>query len=654
MLNLRRFQRLKDRARHGLLLRCAWESLETRTLLSAAATSQPLGEITSISASATKGLTPLQVRQAYGLTNATLSNGTLANGAGQTIAIIDAFNDPTLAADLSVFDSAFGLAGPASLKVVDQNGGNALPATDALWASEITLDVEWAHATAPGSSILLVEAKSNQLSDLLAAVDTARKTDGVTAVSMSWGVSEFAAETTLDSRFTTADARSGITFVASTGDNGPGSIQWPAASPNVLAVGGTTLSSVGGSDKAYAGSGSGQSAYEPQPAFQAAVDPLTARSVPDVALDADPATGYCVYGTTKGGGWQVAGGTSAGAPQWSGLVAIADQVRKLNGKPSLDGATQTLPELYGLAAAGQTTAFTPLTTLTTTSSVAPAVVHASANAIFSTTTGLGTPNADSVIASLASTTRRAKHHVLHGGPPPTSGTGSPGGPTATPGIVTPPPVATVPNNRLILPNPVTPAATPSPFDSRATVTSPLTQIAHSPLLTKIPGVAAVSAGQSPGTRSFSSGSVFSAVPISMAHVAESLVAVASSELTAALDAIENAAQPPAPASPAETTTPDQTPATTPAAARALVNLFHVNAATVFADSMNAFINDSAAPATHAPISHRRAWQVTTLAIAADLALVAYWYHARRKDTAPTKNKPRNPQLGGASINLAGR
>src|SRR5262249_3435777 len=137
----------------------------------------------------------------------------------------------------ATFDAKYGLP-TANLTVVNQNGGTSLPQANASWAVEISLDVEWAHAVAPGAKIVLVEANSASLSNLMTAVNTATPKMGANVVSMSWGASEFAGETGFDANFTAP----GVTYVASAGDSsaifGP---EWPASSPNVLAVGGTTL-----------------------------------------------------------------------------------------------------------------------------------------------------------------------------------------------------------------------------------------------------------------------------------------------------------------------------------------------------------------------------------------------------------------------------
>src|SRR5262249_22602105 len=155
------------------------------------------------------------------------------------------------------------------------------------WASEIALDVEWAHAIAPGANILLVEATNNSFANLLAAVRFAASQPGVVAVSMSWGGGEFSSETSFDSTFQTPAAHGGVTFVASSGDAGaPAS--YPAISPNVLAVGGTTLNldSSGNilSESAWSGSGGGISLFEAQPAYQNGIPQTsTSRANPDVA-----------------------------------------------------------------------------------------------------------------------------------------------------------------------------------------------------------------------------------------------------------------------------------------------------------------------------------------------------------------------------------
>ena len=173
------------------------------------------------------GLSPAQIRAAYNLPS---------TGGTGTIAIIDAYDDPTVQNDLSVFSGQFGLPTVNSTNFEKHMMASTIR-TDSGWALEISLDVQWAHAIAPNAKILLVEAKSASLTDLLAAVDYARNRSDVVAISMSWGASEFSTESSYDSYFT---SNYGAIFFASSGDNGKGVI-WPSASPNVVAVGGTTL-----------------------------------------------------------------------------------------------------------------------------------------------------------------------------------------------------------------------------------------------------------------------------------------------------------------------------------------------------------------------------------------------------------------------------
>jgi hypothetical protein len=384
------------------------EPLEFRHLLSLSVAGYAVpdyvasGAANSIAPLATAGPTgysPAQIRQAYGFNNISFNNGTVAgDGAGTTIAIVDAYDDPKIANDLHQFDLQFGLPDPVLTKV-NQNGGASLPAANAGWITEIALDVEWAHAIAPKANILLVEATNSSFTNLLAAVDYARRATGVVAVSMSWGGDEFSGENSFDSYFTTPSGHAGVTFVVSSGDSGaPAS--YPAISPNVLSVGGTTLSitSQGGyvSESGWSGSGGGISSYESQPAYQkgTVAQSTVARANPDVAYDSDPNTGFSVYdsynnpASTPWGQW---GGTSDAAPQWAALIAIADQGRALTGQSALDGATQTLPLLYSMSS----TSFHDITNGTSTGTP-----RYSATAGYDLVTGLGSPVANLVVNNL--------------------------------------------------------------------------------------------------------------------------------------------------------------------------------------------------------------------------------------------------------------
>ena len=196
-------------------------------------------------------------------------------------------------------------------------------------------------------NILLVEANSSSDADLYAAVDYARKYSGVVAVSMSWGGSEYSTEKSDDFHFTTPAGHQGVTFVVAAGDDGAGA-EYPSSSPNVMSVGGTSLqvtSGVWSSEAVWSDGGGGVSRYEPLPSYQSGLG-ISRRGTPDVSYNANPNTGVSVYDTYGGSGWAVFGGTSAGAPQWSALIAIADQGRAQAGQASLANA-QAL--LYTLA-----------------------------------------------------------------------------------------------------------------------------------------------------------------------------------------------------------------------------------------------------------------------------------------------------------------
>jgi len=351
----------------------------------------------TMASAAPRGFTPAQIRHAYGFD--TLSfDGIPADGRGTTIAIVTAYDSSNIAQDLATFDATFGIPAPPSFRKVDQNGGTALPAYNAAWSTETCIDVEWAHQAAPGASILLVEARSNSNADLLAAVNYARSAPGVVAVSMSWGQAEFAGETASDAFFTTPAGHPGVTFFAASGDSGAPGI-YPAMSPNVVAVGGTTLSlGSGGSalESGWSRSGGGISLFEPQPAHQAGVVTQSSakRATPDVALVADPATGLAVCDSKANGAktpWVAYGGTSIAAPQWAGIAAIVAQGRALRGAAALDGAKKFLPALYALPAAD----FRDVVTGTSTGSP-----RFTAAAGYDLVTGRGSPVVGALVADL--------------------------------------------------------------------------------------------------------------------------------------------------------------------------------------------------------------------------------------------------------------
>lgn len=348
------------------------------------------------------GMTPTQIRHAYGFDQISFDGVNVADGSNTTIAIVDAYDDPRIANDLHQFDVKFGLADPPSFKKVNQTGGSTMPAADGGWASEIALDVEWAHAIAPRANILLVEAKDASDINLYAAVRYAASQPNVVAVSMSWGGSEYLGEASDDATFKTPTGHTGVTFLVAAGDSGAPA-EYPSSSPNVVSVGGTSLkvTSAGAitSESGWSGSGGGISSYETQPTYQKGVvaQSTTRRTTPDVSYDADPNTGFPVYDTYNNAvsaPWDQFGGTSDAAPQWAALVAIADQGRIAAGLAPLDGVSQTLPMLYSMAA----TNFHDITTGTSTGNP-----RLTAGAGYDLVTGRGSPFADRVVAALAGT-----------------------------------------------------------------------------------------------------------------------------------------------------------------------------------------------------------------------------------------------------------
>jgi subtilase family serine protease len=362
---------------------CAVERLESRALLSAAApieiTAYPALEFRTSKTGADQpsttsepqGFTAIQISRAYGFNQLAKFSPTLpANGLGQTIAIVDNWGDPNIQSDLQAFDAANSLpAAQLTIAPLFAPGFSLAnpPTADPTWAPEVALDVEWAHAAAPGAKILLVEAQNENyllqawdpdLADgpgLLDGVQYAAEQPGVSVVSMSWTAPEFAGENSLDSYFTSNSVNPGITFVTAAGDSGPPA-NWPASSPNVLAVGGTTLATDASgnyhSEIGWVGSGGGISLYETEPSYQYGAQRTGDRTTPDVAYDGDPNTGfsvYCSYGNSAGSGnWLVVGGTSAGTPQWAGIIAIANEGRAASGKTALESATA---DIYQLPAA---------------------------------------------------------------------------------------------------------------------------------------------------------------------------------------------------------------------------------------------------------------------------------------------------------------
>src|SRR2546425_5567956 len=270
------------------------------------------------------GLSPLQIGHAYGF-DLLSCYGTSSCGSGQTIAIVDPYDDPNIESDLATFSAQYGLppcttANGCFTKATPQG----LPKSNTSWGLEESLDVEWAHAMAPGAKIILVETQDSLLGSLLSAVDYAASQPNVNQVSMSWVANEFPGESFSDYHFNVA----GVSFIASSGDSGTG-VAYPAASPYVVSVGGTTLNVDGSgnvqSETAWSGSGGGVSSQESAQSYQTDFNSNSGRGVPDVSYDGDPNTGVSIYdsfGSTEG--WNQVGGTSVGAPQWAAITAIVN------------------------------------------------------------------------------------------------------------------------------------------------------------------------------------------------------------------------------------------------------------------------------------------------------------------------------------------
>ena len=304
-----------------------------------------------IFASKPKGLPPHAIESVYHLTT------TNSSGAGQTIAIVDAFRDPAALSDLNTFSKQYGLPQLATCTSLSQSGAcfaqeypQGTPTVSADWVYEQSMDIEAAHAMAPAAKIVLVDTTGAGATSLYGGV-TYANTLNPDEVSTSWGGFEGKKEASHDPDFT----HPGTLYTASSGDFGGPYVQYPAASPHVLAVGGTTLAGCSGTscagfvlEEAWTGSGGGASKYESLPSYQSsytgpvysasAISALTGgkRGTPDVSFEADPETGPSIYDSTKyngQSGWSVGGGTSFGAPSWAGILAAGAAA----GKTALQG-----------------------------------------------------------------------------------------------------------------------------------------------------------------------------------------------------------------------------------------------------------------------------------------------------------------------------
>jgi len=275
-----------------------------------------------------------------------------STGGSGVIVIVDAYNYPDAYSDLTTFSSTFGLPQLNNctgglltgncFQVVYASG--VKPRGNCGWNQEAALDIEWAHAMAPNASIVLVEAASSSLSNLLAAVNKATAIAKTSVngtvngmVSMSWGSSEFSSESSYDSYFLGGGT---VAYFAAAGDAG-GKTIWPGVSPNVVSAGGTKVNRDGSGSfttestwqeeqcgGGACGGGGGPSKYEPRPIYQNAVSSVvgSSRGTPDLSFDADPYTGVAVYDSVSCNGlvgWMVFGGTSVAAPALAGIINSA-------------------------------------------------------------------------------------------------------------------------------------------------------------------------------------------------------------------------------------------------------------------------------------------------------------------------------------------
>jgi len=308
--------------------------------------------------SAPQGYGPVQLRAAYGVS----ALATTDPSTTQTVGIVDAYNDPHLASDLAAYRSNYGLpactTASGCLRVVSETGSTRLPVGSTAWGLETSLDAEMVSAICPRCHIAVVEASSATYADLGAAENEAVRL-GAHVVSNSWGGTDSSHDATYDSQYFN---HPGVAIVAATGDSGyaAGPI-YPSSSPDVIAVGGTTLTPAAGTARGYtetawSGGGSGCSGFEPMPVWQAALPNAVAacgtrRAVADVSADANPATGAAVFDTYGYPGWYpgMIGGTSLATPIVGAIYALAGNAFAATASgagPLYANASYTLPNLF--------------------------------------------------------------------------------------------------------------------------------------------------------------------------------------------------------------------------------------------------------------------------------------------------------------------
>lgn len=374
-------------------------------------------------------LSPAQVRHFYGF------DGVTATGAGQTIAIIIAHHDPLLERDLAVFSQRFGLpqctAAQGCLRQIPgpsiDASGKPRPAQDKEGTHsylEVSMDIEWAHAIAPGAKLIVVEAPRSTWEDFTAAVDVA-VASGATVVSLSLAEPQRPEHKEMYLRLNRHFQDTRASYVSAGGDHAHGA-RWPASSPDVVGVGGTTIrtdatgsrlaetawsSHPSSKEDRDIGTGGGLSLAETEPPAQAAFglpdNPHHMRGTPDVSYYAASRTELAVFDSTpnpKTGavGWRPGGGTSAGTPQWAGILALANSMRAAQGKKPLaryegeDGLHGTLAALYRVARETPSAFFD--ITEGQNGSCGPECKAAPG---YDYLTGLGSPNASVLLQALA-------------------------------------------------------------------------------------------------------------------------------------------------------------------------------------------------------------------------------------------------------------
>lgn len=590
-------------------LRTAMEALETRQLLSGVPAAHPHTlAMPAGHGSAADGYTPAQIRQVYGFDQLG------GDGAGQTIAIIDAFKHPNIVSDLEIFDAKYGIPAPPSFQIVGQSGGsvNGLR-IDTGWASEVSLDVEWAHAIAPGANLLLIEARSDGFSDLMAGVNYARSIPGVSVISMSWGGSEFRGQLKYDASFSTPAGHQGITFVAASGDDGMRyGAEWPATSSSVVGVGGTTLTlGQGAGEIAWDQATGGVSRFETKPWFQVGVQGAGRRATPDVSFAADPNTGFSVYCSVKDQGivgWQSLGGTSAGTPQWAAQVAVANQLRAAAGLNTLDSVGGTLPALYRsysapgtMGYAGYTAAFNDI--------VDGHSGRVAAVAGYDDVTGLGSPHGGVVVANL-----------LHASSPNVTAAKPNAAPKTKKGSAHPSVDRAKPADRV-------PDATP------AAVEAYVRPAARGAGLTAARGATAQDLAE-PVKTSLSDHSTFAASGehSRMPQGAVKFTAVSYLPQLAVKTALASLNLPPPAVSGVAMAAGDAVEATVQSIDTAIplaLELGRQEALASFADALASFAHESTAMEAVAIPSHFRAWAITCAVLGVDAVLIGYWRMTRK-------------------------